>query len=153
MNWKDFLKMPQSGKPRTPSKDKCLTFKDLLRVTGIPVLFASLCCLAPLVLVLFGLSGVAFAASLSDTLYFGYAWAFRAIGLVLLTVSLVIYFRKKGVCSLDEAKRQRRKIINTVLIVLVIAIVVYLFFLYIVVGYFGGLLDIWEFDIGNYLPG
>ncbi len=128
-------------------------WKDILKVTGLPVVFASLCCLTPLVLVLFGLSGVAFAASLADTLYYGYAWAFRLLGLLLLTGSLIIYFRKKGICTLDEAKRQRKRIINTALIVLIVAAFAYWFFLYIVLGYFGEVLNIWDFDIGNYLPG
>jgi len=37
---------------------------------------AGLCCFTPVILVFFGLSTVAFASSLSDTLYFGYRWGF-----------------------------------------------------------------------------
>ncbi len=118
--------------------------KELLKVTGIPVVFASLCCLAPVVLVLLGLSGIAFASSLTDNLYGNYKWVFRGIGLFLLGISLLIYFRGKGICTLDQAKKQRNKIINTILIVLVAGIFGYIFFLYVIVEIIGKLLGIWS---------
>jgi len=120
-----------------------MKFKDLLKVTGIPVIFASLCCLTPVVLVLLGFSGVAFAASLSDTLYGQYKWLFRAAGLILLGISLIVYFRMKGYCTIDQIKRHRRKVINTILIVLVSAIFLYVLFLYVVVEIIGKMLGIW----------
>lgn len=120
-----------------------MNLKELLKVTGIPVVAASLCCLTPVVLVLLGLGGVAFATSLSDTLYGSYKWAFRAAGLVLLGISLLTYFRGKGVCTLDQAKRHRRKIINTCLTAFIIAVSGYILFLYIVVEIIGKSLGIW----------
>jgi hypothetical protein len=110
---------------------------------GASAIVASLCCLTPLVLVLFGLSTVAFAASLADTLYGTYKWIFRILGLVLLTVSLVIYFRSRGICTLDDAKRRKNEIINKVLLALVAGILAYIIFLYVIVHYAGVLLDIW----------
>jgi len=121
-----------------------MNIKEILKITGLPVIFASLCCLAPLVLVLFGLSTVAFAASLSDTFYGTYKWAFRGLGLLLLAISLFIYFRKKGICTIDEAKRQRQKIINTVVITLIVAIILYVIWLYVIVEYIGILAGVWE---------
>ena len=121
-----------------------MNWKEILKITGLPVVFASLCCLTPIILVLLGLSTVAFAASLSDVLYGSYKWVFRGVGLLLLTVSLIIYFRSKGVCSIDEAKRQRKRIINTVLIVLIAAVVGYAIFLYVIVELVGILLGIWD---------
>ena len=120
-----------------------MNLKELLKITGIPVVAASLCCLTPVVLVLLGLGGVAFATSLSDTLYGSYKWAFRAVGLVLLGISLLIYFRSKGICTIDQVKRQRRKIINTALLALVIGIIGYILFLYVVVEIIGKSLGIW----------
>jgi len=121
-----------------------MNWKDLLKITGLPVLFASLCCLAPIILVLFGLSTVAFAASLADVFYGTYKWVFRGVGLLLLIGSLIIYFRKKGICTIDEAQKQRKKIINTILIVLIVAVVGYVFWLYVIVEYIGVLLGLWE---------
>ncbi len=119
--------------------------KEALKVTGIPVLFASLCCLSPLVLVLLGLSTVSFASSLADTFYGEYKWAFRAVGLLLLAATTVLYLRsKKGICTLDEAKKRRQEIINTVLAVLVVGVLGYIFFLYVVVHYLGVFMGLWE---------
>lgn len=121
-----------------------MNWKDLFKITGIPVLFASLCCLAPIILVLFGLSTVAFAASLSDILYGQHKWAFRLLGLFLLSISLLIYFRKKGICTINQAKRQRRKIINTILVALSVAVLAYIIWLYVIIEIIGILLRIWE---------
>ena len=118
--------------------------KDMLKITGIPVVFASLCCLAPLVLVLLGISTVAFGASLTDNLYGNYRWAFRAFGLVTLAASLFIYFRHKGVCTLDQAKRKRRFVINTILISLLVFIIGYIIFLYVIIEIIGIQVGIWD---------
>ena len=111
---------------------------------GTSAIVASLCCLTPLVLVLFGLSTVAFAASLANTLYGTYKWVFRGVGLLFLTISLIIYFRSKGICTLDDAKRRRNEIVNKVLLALVVGIIAYIIFLYVIVHYAGVWLDIWQ---------
>jgi len=121
-----------------------MKFKEIFKITGIPIVFASLCCLTPIILVLFGLSTVAFAASLSDFLYGGHRWAFRVIGLILLSISLLIYFRSKGICTINDAKNQKKKVINIILVSLIVAILGYIFFLYVVVEIAGILLGIWE---------
>ena len=120
------------------------TWKDVLKITAVPAFVAGLCCFSPIVLVLFGLSSVAFASSLADTFYGQYKWAFRAVGLLFLTVSLWFYFRKKGICTVDEAKRNRNKIINTVIIVLIATIALYIIWLYVIVHYIGVFLSIWS---------
>lgn len=118
--------------------------KDALKISAIPVVVASLCCLSSVILVLLGLSTVSFAASLSDVLYGQYAWAFRTVGLGLLAVSLVIYFRSRGICTIDEAKKRRNEIINIVLLTLIAAGIGYVIFLYGMVEYAGKLLHIWS---------
>lgn len=118
--------------------------REILKIIGAPIVFASLCCLSPVILVLLGISTVSFAGSLADTLYFGYKWAFRVIGLLTLVASLIYYFRRKGVCTLDQAKRHRNEIVNTALITLIFAVGGYFFFLYVVVEYIGKFLRIWS---------
>ena len=121
-----------------------MKIKQLFKTTGIPVAFASLCCLTPLFLVFFGLATVSFASSLANVLYGDYKWAFRALGLVLLAISMIIYFRKqKGICTLDEAKKRRREIINTTLLFLIVGVIGYVFFLYVIVHYAGVFLGVW----------
>ncbi len=119
--------------------------KEIFRLTSLPVLFASLCCLSPVILVSLGLASVSFATSLADTLYGDYKWAFRAVGLIGLTIALVVYLRRqKGVCTIDDVKKRRNEVLNIVGIALVTAVLGYLFFLYVVVHYVGVFLDIWK---------
>lgn len=120
------------------------TPKDFLKILTVPVIAASLCCLSPVIIVVFGLGSVAFASSLADTLYHGYKWYFRIGGLILLLASLTMYFRSKGVCTLDQAKRRQKEILNTVLITVFGSIIGYIIFLYVVVHYAGVFLRIWE---------
>jgi len=121
-----------------------MNFKEVLKLTGLPVLFASLCCLTPIILVLFGLSGLAFAGFLADNLYYNYKWVFRVAGLLILGISLAVYFRKRGVCTLDQVKKQRNKVINVVLLTFIVSILGYLFWLYVVLEYIGKFLGIWQ---------
>jgi len=118
--------------------------KESLKISSIPVVFASLCCLAPIVLVLVGVSTVSFAASLADTFYGDYKWYFRLAGLVSLIVALIIYLRRKGVCTLDEAKKRRNEIFNIIALSLIVGVVGYIFFLYVVVHYIGVFMGLWS---------
>lgn len=120
-------------------------WKEITKITSIPVLIASLCCLSPVILVLLGLSTTAFASSLADTLYGDYKWVFRGVGLVLLAGALWYHFRKRQkICTLDQAKKRRREIINTVLMALIVGIIAYVLWLYVGVHYIGVWLDLWE---------
>lgn len=119
--------------------------KDTFKIISIPVVIASLCCLSPVILVLFGLSTAAFAGSLANTLYGNHKWLFRIAGLLLLTASIILYLRRqKGICTLDEAKKRRNEIINIVLVSVSTAIIGYVIWLYVIVEYIGKLLNIWK---------
>lgn len=121
-----------------------MKLKEILKIVWLPVVGASLCCLSSVVVVLFGLGTVTFASSLADTLYGEYKWVFRSAGLLLLAISIFLYYRKKGVCTLDQAKKRRNEIINTVILSLITAVAGYFFFLYVVVHYIGVWLDLWN---------
>jgi len=112
-------------------------------IIGGSALVASLCCLTPLVLVMLGLSTAAFASSLADTLYGSYKWAFRSAGLLFLFGALIIYYRRQGVCTLNQARRRRNEILNTILLALVVGIIAYAVFLYVIVHYAGVWYGIW----------
>lgn len=121
-----------------------MKIKELFKISGLPVVFASLCCLSPIVVVLFGLGSVTFASTLADTLYGDYKWYFRAFGLILLLAAYVWYLRKnKGICTIDQAKRHRNEIINNILILLITGVLGYIIFLYVIVHYIGVFLKIW----------
>lgn len=123
---------------------KSMRIKELLKVVSLPVFLASLCCLSPVILVLLGVSSVGFAASLSDTFYGEYKWYFRLVGLLALIGSYIVYLRKQGVCTLDQVKRERNRIINQLLLLVIIGALGYIVFLYGVVHYIGVWLRIWE---------
>ncbi len=100
-------------------------------------LIGGLCCLTPIVMVLLGLATVSVASDIGNLLYGEYKWAFRFAGLLFLAAALVIYFRRQGVCTLDEARRQRNRLINTSLVVLFSASAIYVFWTYVVLHYWG----------------
>lgn len=119
--------------------------KEALKISSIPVLIASLCCLSPVILVLLGISTVSFATSLADTFYGQYKWAFRAVGLIALLGSLAFYLRRQiGICTFDDVVRRRNEIINYVALTIVVGVLGYVFFLYVVVHYIGVWLSIWS---------
>ena len=125
--------------------------KSLIKLISTSTIIASMCCLPSVVLVMFGLASVSSAAALSDTLYWGTGgyWWFRPtmLGLASLFViiGLVMYFRNRGICTLDDVKRQRRKVVNTSLLVIVIAYLMYLLFNYVILTEIGILLGLeWE---------
>ena len=121
------------------------SIKSILKITGIPVIVASLCCLTPVIIVLFGLGSVSLAASLADTLYGTYKWVFRIVGLMLLILSVIWYLRReKGICTIDEAKRRKNEILNIVGIALTVGVVGYFVWLYVVLEYAGKWLSIWK---------
>jgi hypothetical protein len=103
-----------------------MTVRETIKLTWLPVLVASLCCLTPVVLVLLGLATVSAAVSLTDVLYGQYKWLFRGVGLLLLAGSVALYVRRtKGICTLDAAKRRRSEIVNVSMFVLIVGLVGY----------------------------
>lgn len=111
--------------------------KGIFLISGLAALIGGLCCMTPVVLVLLGLSTLAFANSLGNILYGEYRWEFRIVALVFLVLALVVYFRRRGICTLDQARRARNRILNTSLIVLIFATGMYIFWTYFAVHWWG----------------
>ena len=111
--------------------------KGILILSGLAGVIGGLCCLTPVVLVLVGLASISAAAALGNMLYGDYKWAFRLVALSFLALALWFYFRQKGICTLDQARRERNRIINTSLVVLITALGIYIFWTYIAVHYWG----------------
>lgn len=121
-----------------------MKLKEIFKVASIPVLLASLCCLSPVILVLLGLSTVGFATSLTDTFYGEYKWYFRLVGLLALILAYIYHLRRQGICTLDQVKRERNRVVNGLLVALIVGVLGYVFFLYVVVEYLGKWLKIWD---------
>lgn len=111
--------------------------KGILLHSALALVTGCLCCITPLVLVLFGLASISTAVSVDNVWTGKYVWVFRSVALLFLALALVVYFRRRGVCTLDQARRQRNRIINTVLLTLLFTIGGYIAFEYIVLGYWG----------------
>ena len=132
--------------------------KDLWKVIAGSTLIASMCCLPSVVLVMLGLATVSTGAALSDTLYWGedgYGW-FRPLMVLIAAVSvgvgLTLYFRNQGICTLDQAKQERRKVVNTSLLVLSITYVCYLLFNYVILTELGIQFGLpWETSRSSYM--
>ena len=106
-------------------------------ISALAGVIGGLCCLTPIVLILLGLATVAAATSMGNVLYGDYRWVFRGVALLFVVIALVVYFRRKGICTLDQAKRERNRVINISLVVLTFSVGIYIFWTYVVVQYWG----------------
>ncbi len=102
-----------------------VNFKDLLKVSSIPVFIASLCCLSPIILLSLGLVTLSAASELTNVFYGTYKWAFRAVGLIALITAFVFYMRRVGVCTFDDVKKRRNEILNKLALTIIIAVLGY----------------------------
>jgi len=67
------------------------------------------------------------------------------LSVIMVSAGLVIYFRKQGICSLDEAKQQRQRIINTTLVVFILSALAYTVFNFVILTEIGIALNLpWE---------
>jgi hypothetical protein len=118
--------------------------KSLWKVIGLGALTASMCCFPSIIWVLFaGSSAIVAADQLSNDLYFGIARPILylfALGMVV--AGLVMHFRSRGVCTIDQAKKERRRIVNTTLAVLTATFIIYFLWNYIVLELIGILLGL-----------
>lgn len=122
---------PQPPRPRE-------NWRALLGLVLSSAVIASLCCLPSVVLVLFGLASVSTAAALSDRLYWGpMRYVLYAVSFALAVAGLVVYFRRRGICTLDAARRERNRIVNTALLVLVGGVLAYLVWNYVILDLIG----------------
>ena len=132
--------------------------KSLMKIISGSAIIASMCCLPSVVLVMFGLASVSSAAALSNKLYWGedgFGWfrpAMLLLSLTFVIIGLVIHFRNQGICTLDQVKRERRKVINTALLVLIISFLAYLLLNYVILTELGLLFDLpWESSRETYM--
>jgi hydrogenase-4 membrane subunit HyfE len=127
------------GQDSTSDEDVLSETKSLWKVIGRGAVTASMCCLPSVVWVLFaGSSAIIAADQLSNNLYYGIARPIiYAISLAMVGAGLVIHFRSRGVCTLDQAKKERRRIINTTLAVLTSTFVIYFIWNFIVLELVG----------------
>ena len=111
----------------------------LTSLVALSAVTASMCCLPSVIWVLFaGSSAIVAADQLSNNLYYSWVrYALYAVSLSMVAIGLVIYFRKRGVCSLDDVKRERRRVVDTSLAVFTASIIAYLFWNFVILEILG----------------
>jgi hydrogenase-4 membrane subunit HyfE len=137
MNASDATATEQTQSPSVPTGGRADDRKGIFGLSVFAGVIGGLCCVTPIVMVLLGIASVSAAADFGNVLYGDYKWAFRGVALACLAAGLVIYFRRRGICSLDQARRERNRIINVALLVLIGSVAMYTFWTYIVVHYWG----------------
>ena len=96
-------------------------------------LLASMCCFPSVLLVGIGLMTVSAGDALSNNLYFGPArWILYGLTVMTLGWGLYRHFQAQGICTLDQAKRERNRIVNTALLVFISAFSIYFVWNYII---------------------
>jgi len=121
--------------------------KHLAYVSGLSALTASMCCLPSVIWVFFGGSSAIIAADkLSNDLYYSWVrFALYCLSFAMMSIGLVIFFRNRGICTIDDAKRERRRIVNTSLAVITITLLTYLLWNYVILEIIGIKLGLpWE---------
>ena len=113
--------------------------KPLAAIAAISALTASLCCLPSVVWVLFaGSSAIVAADELSNDLYYSWVrFALYALSLGMLAVGMLLYFRNRGICTLDDAKRERRRVVNTTMAVFTASVLGYLVWNFVILEAMG----------------
>ena len=113
--------------------------KPLVAIVGISAITASMCCLPSVIWVMFaGSSAIVAADQLSNDLYYSWVrYALYALSIAMISLGLVSYFRNRGICTMDEARRQRNRILNTSLAVFTAAVITYLVWNFVILEVIG----------------
>ncbi len=113
--------------------------KPLFSLVGLSAITASMCCLPSVIWVLFaGSSAIVAADSLSNNLYYSWVrFALYGISGLMVTIGLIIYFRNRGICSIEDAKKNSNKIVNISLAVFTASIIVYLIWNFVILEIVG----------------
>ena len=113
--------------------------RPLTRVVALSAITASLCCLPSVVWVMLaGSSAIVAADQLSNDLYYSWVrFALYLVSLSMLSYGLLVNFRNRGVCTLDDVKREKRRVVNTTLAVFTAAILTYLIWNFVILEVVG----------------
>ena len=113
--------------------------RPLAKLVAASAITASLCCLPSVIWVLFaGSSAIVAADQLSNDLYYSWVrFALYGLSFCMVSYGLVLYFRNQGVCTLDDARRERRRVVNTSLAVFTSAVLAYLVWNFVILEIIG----------------
>lgn len=115
-------------------------YTPVISISFISALIAGFCCIAPVVLVLLGISTVSFAAALNNTIETVYDMAFMIAGLAFLFLAISIYVNTKGKLEYQP----NRRYINLFILGLMFFTVAYLLLHDFAAYVIGGKLGLWS---------
>lgn len=99
-------------------------YTSIIGISSLAGLIASLCCVTPVVLVLFGITSVSFASALDYQLDSNYEAAFVLLGMATLFLGIWVYYKKNRLFLSDNVGKTR--LINYLIIGMVFFLVAYL---------------------------
>jgi len=113
--------------------------RPLAKLVAASAITASLCCLPSVIWVLFaGSSAIVAADQLSNDLYYSWVrFALYGASFCMVSYGLVLFFRNQGICTLDDAKREGRRVVNTSLAVFTAAVLSYLAWNFVILTIIG----------------
>ena len=113
--------------------------KPLAGIATVSALTSSMCCLPSVVWVLFaGSSAIVAANELSNDLYYSwFRYALYAASLSMMSVGLIIYFRNRGICDLDDVRRERKRVVNTSMALFTATVLGYLIWNFVILEIIG----------------
>ena len=113
--------------------------RPLAKLVAASAVTASLCCLPSVIWVLFaGSSAIVAADQLSNDLYYSWVrFALYGVSFCMVSYGLVLFFRNQGICTLNDAKRERRRVVNTSLAVFTAAVLSYLAWNFVILTIIG----------------
>lgn len=91
--------------------------KKLLYAGGIGGVIASLCCLSPVILVMFGLAAVSTALSIGK-----FTWLFTTLALIFFGVAVVLYLTKRKCCDAKGLKENWKPIVIAFIVLVIFLI-------------------------------
>ena len=113
--------------------------RPLAKLVAASAVTASLCCLPSVIWVLFaGSSAIVAADQLSNDLYYSWVrFALYGVSFCMVSYGLVLFFRNQGICTLDDAKGEGRRVVNTSLAVFTAAVLSYLAWNFVILEIIG----------------
>ncbi|RME31969.1 hypothetical protein D6789_01075 [Candidatus Woesearchaeota archaeon] len=80
--------------------------KKLLAAGGVAGVFGALCCLGPVIIVLFGLGSVSTALTIGK-----YTWLFTTLALLFFGGATVLYLKRKNCCSVQGMRQNWKPVV------------------------------------------
>ena len=72
-----------------------------------------------------------------DLYYSWFRYALYAASLSMMSVGLIIYFRNRGICDLDDVRRERKRVVNTSMALFTATVLGYLIWNFVILEIIG----------------